>query len=125
MRGEVIPRSQMFSCLSPEARGSAVWRAGLDDCVEPIAEGTIRLRKCGEFREHGAFPVRFVRVPARGSTAFISWRRSRIASRSSSVNPLGFLPFVAMLLPDLCVPFVAGVTGAFPSNWHPLVMLTA
>ena len=42
-------------------------------------------------------------LPAR--SAFSSWRRSFIAARSSSVNPLDFLPIAVVLLADFCVPF--------------------
>src|SRR5579864_6024811 len=47
------------------------------------------------------------RRPLRAS-AFSSWRRSLIATRSSSVNPLDFLPVAVLLLGDFCVPFFAG-----------------
>src|SRR5262249_38320982 len=48
-----------------------------------------------------------LRLSARVS-AFSSWARSFIAARSSSVNPLDFLPIGVGLLTDLCVPFFAG-----------------
>src|SRR5256886_2087302 len=38
----------------------------------------------------------------RRAAAFISWRRSLIATRSSSVNPLGVLPIALVLLADFC-----------------------
>src|SRR5438105_5911497 len=51
-------------------------------------------------------------LPARGprrAAAFSSWARSRIAARSSSVNPLDALP---VLLEDCCVPIFAGFLSA-------------
>src|SRR5439155_15282564 len=44
----------------PESRRED-WRAGFDDRMEPLAHGAIRFRHLGDLREHGAFPVRFVR----------------------------------------------------------------
>src|SRR5439155_1531469 len=41
-------------------------------------------------------------------SAFSSWMRSFIASRSSSVNPLNFLPIAVLLLAAFCVSQVAG-----------------
>src|SRR5256886_7119151 len=38
-------------------------------------------------------------------SAFSSWARSFIAARSSSVNPLNFLPIAVVLLADFCVSF--------------------
>src|SRR5918995_5645134 len=37
------------------------WRALLDDLVEPLGHGAIRLRHLGDLREHGAFPIRPLR----------------------------------------------------------------
>src|SRR5262249_31581033 len=47
-----------------------------------------------------------VRRPRRAS-AFSSWRRSLIATCSSSVNPSGFFPVAVVLLGDFCVPLFA------------------
>ena len=77
------------------------WRAGFDDRMEPLGHGAIRFRHLGDLREHGAFPVRLPRAPS----AFSSLRRSFIAARSSSVNPLDFLPVAVVLLADFCVSF--------------------
>src|SRR5919198_2940206 len=53
----------------------------------------------------------------RRAAAFSSWARSRIASRSSSVNPLDALPAVlAVLLADFCVPFLAGFLSAIAKH---------
>src|SRR5262249_36320593 len=46
----------------------------------------------------------------RRASVFSSWARSRIASRSSAVNPLDALPVV--LLADFCVPFFVGFLSA-------------
>src|SRR6266571_1911405 len=43
------------------------WRAGFDDSMEPLAHGAIRFRHRGELREHGAFPVRLVRLQLLGA----------------------------------------------------------
>src|SRR5207237_9366218 len=47
------------------------------------------------------------RRPQRAS-AFSSWTRSLIATRSSSVNPFDFFPVAVVFLGDLCAPFFAG-----------------
>src|ERR671911_17663 len=39
-----------------------LWRARLDDLVEPLGHGAIRLRHLGDLREHGALPRRSVLV---------------------------------------------------------------
>src|SRR6059058_986635 len=44
----------------------------------------------------------------RRASAFSSWRRSLIATRSSSVYPLGLFPVAVVLLGDFRVPFFAG-----------------
>src|SRR5829696_2008534 len=52
-----------------------LWCARLDDLVEPLGHGAIRLRHLGDLREHGAFPLRLLRfrlllfgaLPHRGS----------------------------------------------------------
>src|ERR671911_1403724 len=38
-----------------------LWCARLDDLVEPLGHGAIRLRHLGDLREHGAFPIRPLR----------------------------------------------------------------
>src|SRR5215211_4495484 len=38
-----------------------LWCARLDDLVEPLGHGAIRLRHLGDLREHGAFPIRLLR----------------------------------------------------------------
>src|SRR5207247_4818045 len=43
------------------------WRAGFDDCVEPLSHGAIRFLHRGDLREHVAFPVRLVLLPARAA----------------------------------------------------------
>jgi hypothetical protein len=56
--------------------------------------------------------------PARGperAAALISWARSRIAARSSSVNPVGFLPIALVLLANFGVCFFAGFFSAIVS----------
>jgi len=73
------------------------WRAGFDDCMEPLAHGAFRFRHLGDLREHGAFPVRLARLQLLA--------RSFIAARSSSVNPLDVLPIAVVLLADFCVSF--------------------
>src|SRR5205085_8800938 len=45
----------------PESRREG-WRAGFDDSMEPLAHGAIRFPHLGDLREHGAFPVRLVRL---------------------------------------------------------------
>jgi hypothetical protein len=45
---------------------------------------------------------------SRRASAFNSWRRSLIATRSSSVNPARSCPVVVVLLGNLRVPFFAG-----------------
>jgi serine/threonine protein kinase len=55
------------------------------------------------------------RLPRRAS-AFSSWSRSLIATRSSSVNPLDFFPVAVVLLGDFCVPFFAGFI-VFSFQW--------
>src|SRR5262249_40282359 len=56
------------------------------------------------------------RRPRRAS-AFSSWRRSLIATRSSSVNPLGFFSVAVVLLGDFCVLFFAGfIVLSFPTG---------
>src|SRR5215213_1947995 len=37
------------------------WRAFLDDLMEPLGHGAIRLRHLGDLREHVAFPIRLLR----------------------------------------------------------------
>src|SRR6202047_4258305 len=54
--------------------------------------------------------------PPRRASVFSSWRRSLIAIRSSSVNPLGFFPVAEVLLGNFWVPFSAGFISAFLSN---------
>jgi hypothetical protein len=44
---------------------------------------------------------------ARRASAFSSRARSFIAERSSSVNPLDFLPLAVVLFADFCVAFFA------------------
>jgi hypothetical protein len=44
----------------PELRREG-WRAGFDDCMEPLREGAIRWLHLADLCEHGAFPVRLVR----------------------------------------------------------------
>ena len=41
--------------------GREGWRAGCDDCMEPLAQGAIGCRHLADLGEHGAFPVRLVR----------------------------------------------------------------
>src|SRR5256886_8316084 len=48
--------------------------------------------------------ARSARAP-RCAAALSSWMRSFIATRSSSVNPLNFLPIAVVRLADFCVPF--------------------
>jgi hypothetical protein len=55
-------------------------------------------------------------VRPRRASAFNSWRRSLIATRSSPVNPLVFFPVAVVLLGDFCVPFFTGFIGAFLSG---------
>src|SRR5918995_3250151 len=38
-----------------------LWRARLDDLVEPLGHGAVRSLHLGDLREHGAFPVRLLR----------------------------------------------------------------
>src|SRR5829696_2703866 len=40
-----------------------LWCARLDDLVEPLGHGAIRLRHLGDLREHGALPFRLLRFP--------------------------------------------------------------
>ena len=47
----------------------------------------------------------FARTALSPSAPFSSWMRSFIASRSSSVNPLNFLPVAVVLLADFRVFF--------------------
>src|SRR5439155_20472863 len=55
-------------------------------------------------------PSAFSARGPRRASAFSSWKRSFIAARSSSVNPLDALPVV--LVADCCVPFFAGFLSA-------------
>ena len=92
------------------------WRAGFDDRMEPLAHGAIRFRHLGDLREHGALPVRLVRARPRRASAFSSWARSFIATRSSSVNPVDAVPVAVLLLADFCVPFFAGFLSAIAKH---------
>src|SRR5712692_11502164 len=49
-------------------------------------------------------------------SAFSSWKRSFIAPRSSSVNPLDFLLIGVVLLAGFCVPFGAGFMELYSSS---------
>src|SRR5919202_4676656 len=54
--------------------------------------------------------------PARDRVAALSsWARSRIAARSSSVNPLEALPLAVVLAADFRVAFLAGFFSAMVS----------
>jgi hypothetical protein len=75
--------------------------------MEPLAHGAILRPALTSL----AFPAR---GPARAAT-FSSWARSRIAARSSSVNPLDALPIAVVLLADFCVLFFAGFFSAIVS----------
>src|SRR6266516_6388788 len=55
------------------------------------------------------------RGPRRPAT-FSSWARSFIAARSSSVNPLDFLPIAVVLLADFCVAFFALIVPSFAGS---------
>src|SRR5207247_9848848 len=43
------------------------WRAGFDDRMESLGHGAIRFLHRGDLREHVAFPVRLVLLPARAA----------------------------------------------------------
>jgi hypothetical protein len=92
---------------------------GFDDSVKPLGHGAIRFLHLGDLREHIVFPVRFVCAPRqpRRAAAFSSCARSRIAARSSSVNPSGFFLVAVVLLDDFRVPFLAGsIVLSFPTG---------
>jgi hypothetical protein len=59
----------------------------------------------------GRFPSR-ARRSMRRAAAFSSCARSRMAARSSSVNPFDALPIAVVRLADFCVPFFAGLFSA-------------
>jgi hypothetical protein len=65
---------------------------------EPMVVGPVSAEGCRDSRSQ-----------RRRASAFSSWARSFVASRSSSVNPLDAVPITALLLADFCVPFFAGV----------------
>src|SRR6266511_514363 len=58
------------------------------------------------------------RGPRRAS-AFSSWARSFIADRSSSVNPLDFLPLAVVVLADFCVAFFALIVPSLQARSCP------
>ena len=50
------------------------------------------------------------------ASAFNSWARSFIAARSSSVNPLDFLPLAVVLLADSCLLLFACFLSAIAKH---------
>jgi hypothetical protein len=63
-----------------------VWCAGGDEGMESLGQGAIRFSHFGDLCEDFAFPVGLA-LAAFGSLAL-----TRIAARSSAVNPLDALP---------------------------------
>jgi hypothetical protein len=85
-----------------------VWRAGFDDGMQPLAQNAIRFRHLGDLRKHGTFPSALSARGPRRAAAFISWARSLIAPRSSSVNPSNFLSPAVVLFAGFRMSFIAG-----------------
>src|SRR5215218_8985995 len=48
-----------------------VWRAGLDDLMEPLGQGAIRFLHLGDLREHVALPIRLLRLGLKLSGALL------------------------------------------------------
>ncbi len=102
IRGHPVPESRR------EGR-----RAGFDDRMEPLAQARSGFAIAAICASTALSPSALSTRGPRRPSAFSSWSRSRIATRSSSVNPWDVLPIALVLLADFRVPFFAVISRSF------------
>src|SRR6266705_4961754 len=124
--GHMAPSSRFASCMKPNVaylvlNFCALWKK--HTTLPSLAYAGIPYQSLGERAGALALMIAWSRLPMTRSgscilaifassvlspsalDAFSSWTRSFIATRSSSVNPLNFLPIAVVLLADFCVSF--------------------
>src|SRR5438105_5616779 len=122
--GHMAPSSRFASCMKPNVaylvlNFCALWKK--QTTLSSLAYAGIPYHSLGERAGALALMIAWSRLAMARSgsrisaifastalspfalSAFNSWTRSFIAARSSSVNPLNFLPIAVLLLADFCV----------------------